>query len=68
MPSLDELLESNHHNPASIELGGEELHAPQALIAEFGPKLRSAKRDIHLADRLALAQAIQNGDFVTKPN
>lgn len=68
MPSVDELRQNRDYNPARAELGGEDLRVLEELIAEYGAKLRSAKRDVHLADRLALAEAIQNGDFVTKPN
>ncbi len=68
MPSVDALLQSDYYNPSRVELGAADVQVAADLIAEYGARLRLAKRDVHLADRLSLAEAIQNGDFVTRPN
>ncbi len=68
MPSLEFLQQSKDFNPARVVLGDADAKVVQALLAEYGSKLRLARRDEHLADRLSLIQAIGNGDFVIVPN
>jgi len=68
MPSTDFLHKSSEFNPARVKLSQADTQAVESLIAEYGPKLRLARRDEHLADRLSLFQAIQRGDFHSIPN
>ncbi len=68
MPSVEDLEASDEFNPTRCALSQEDKQVILGVIRDYVPRLRKAKRDEYLSNKLAIADAIARGHFVAKPN
>jgi hypothetical protein len=68
MPTPKELVKNRAINPSGQPLSAADATALSDLLTEYGPRLRKARLDRHLASRLAMIEAVEKHDFVEKPN
>lgn len=68
VPSVEELVASSSVNPLELSLDAEARTQLQGLLDDYASRIRRQKRGKYLATQISLAQAIQRGDYVQKPN